>query len=169
MNAANSGSKVETHYLENPRWGYQVAISNAQLYANTFWTVFNTMIVANSIVIAGISFVSSTQSPSFFTNILALIGLLLCFIWFLFGTRHRELAAYYQLAARELEETYLSKTLRTLSRVVDFAEGRVVTIKLGQTELKRSMSFWARLTNRGFASSIIIIAFVVIYMGAFFI
>ncbi len=52
--------KIDPDELENARWGYQAALSSSISYANTFWSIFNAMLVANSFVIAAISSASST-------------------------------------------------------------------------------------------------------------
>ena len=104
MNSKTKSKKVHPDDLENARWGYQVAISSSTLFAQQFWSIFNAMLVANSIVIAGISYVKSTQSLNPFSKYVSIIGLVLCLIWFLLSKRHQEFTAYYVLSARELEE-----------------------------------------------------------------
>ena len=161
--------KVHPEELENARWGYQIATSSAILFAEQFWSIFNAMLVANSIVSAGISFVKSSESLNPFSLYLSIIGLVLCFVWFLLSRRHQEFAAYYILSAREIEERYFSNSVKTLSRGGDFGDGKSITLQLGQSETKRKLSFWARLENKVAASYLVILIFALIYIGAFFI
>ena len=132
MGKKNTDKKVHPDELENARWGYQVAISNANIFAEQFWSIFNAMLVANSIVSAGISFARSTQSTNLFSIFLSITGFVLCFVWFLLSKRHQEFAAYYVLSAREIEEQYFTKSVMTLSRGANFADGKSTTLKLGQ-------------------------------------
>jgi len=169
MKTKTTDQIVSTDELENARWGYQVAISCATLYAETIWSIFNAMLVANSIVVAGISFVGATQSLNLFIIFLQLIGLVLCFVWFLLIKRHREFTAYYVLSAREIEERYFLKSVKTLSRGGDFADGKSVILDIGQSKIKRQMSIWARLTRGEAASYIVILVFALIYISTFFI
>src|SRR5574341_1647444 len=104
--------------LENARVGYQLALTMVTELMNVIWSIFNTMLVANSIVVAGISLILSSKPSDvmFFKIILSTIGLVICLMWFFIVKRHRDYLAYYMMSARELEEKYLSNGINFLSR-----------------------------------------------------
>ncbi len=165
----SSSKEISPYEIENARLGYQVASDLASFYGGAIWSMFNAMLVANSIVVAGTTFVLSSNSPLLLLKIiLPIIGLLLCFTWFLLVKRAHEYSAYYTLSAREIEEHYLSDTVQTLSRGGAFGSGKTVTFKLGGTEEKRQMSLWARLIRNEVVSYLIILMFVAVYVGIFF-
>ena len=156
---------VDPDELENARWGYQAALSNSNSYSSIFWSIFNAMLVANSIVIAGISFASAPYPE--LAGLLSGVGLIVCYIWFLLSKRHQEYVIYYLLAAREIEEQYFSKSVKTISRGGDFADGRQITLEIGRSTSKRRLGFWARRTDGEKAPYIIMGLFAIIYLGAF--
>jgi len=131
--------------------------------------MFNAMIVANSIVVAGATFVLTSQtSLALLKGLLPIIGLLLCITWFLLVKRAHEYSIYYTLSAREIEELYLSENVRTLSRGGAFGSGQAVTFQLGGAQVTRRMSPWARSIRNEVVSYLIILIFIVVYIGVFF-
>ena len=164
-----SVKEISPNEIEDARLGYQAASDLATFYGGAIWSMFNAMLVANSIVVAGATFVlSGSSSLLLLKNLLPIIGLLLCFTWFLLVKRAHEYSAYYILSAREIEERYLSDAVKTLARGGVFGSGKVVTFKLGGTEVTRRMSFWARLIRNEIVSYLIILIFVAVYIGIFF-
>ncbi|MCC6499828.1 MAG: hypothetical protein IT313_06130 [Anaerolineales bacterium] len=157
--------KMVADELENARWGYQAAISSVTSHQDTFWSIFNAMLVANSIVIAGIGFSNS----ELFKMFLSIIGGVLCFLWLLLSKRHREYVTYYLLSAREIEERYFPNTVKTFSRGGYFAHGKTVILEIGQSEQKRQMDPLSRLIRGEAVAYFVILVFELIYIGAFFI
>lgn len=154
---------------EDARIGYQVAVDLATFYVEAFWSIFNAMLVANSIVVAGISFVLTNQPPlAVFRVLLPIVGLVLCITWWLLGKRAQERATYCILSARELEERYLGPQVRTISRGGDLADGRAVSLEIGGSQTTRRLSLWARLLRGEWTSYIVILVFVAVYVSIFF-
>ncbi len=124
------------------------------------------MLVANSVVVAGLSFVLINQGSSFYLKIfLAIIGLIICLSWFLIAKRHRDYLAYYILSARELEEKFLGNNVTTLSRGGIYSNGKSVKLTINDAEINLRMSFWSRIVKGEIASYAIILVFVAIYVG----
>ena len=90
-----SSSKKLIPDVENARLGYQVASELAAFYGGAIWSMFNAMIVANSIVVAGATFVFTGQnSLALLKMLLPIVGLLLCITWFLLVKRAHEYSSY---------------------------------------------------------------------------
>jgi amino acid permease len=156
--------------LENARVGYQAAMSTAIAVDQVIWSIFNTMIVANSIVVAGIGLVITNQpSSSLYKILLSIIGVILCFVWFFMAKRHRDYFDYLILSAREIEEKYFSQSVVTVSRSSFYSKGQAVVLRIGEEQTIRRMSFWSRLMKGEVAAYTIIIVFVVIYVSIIFI
>ena len=155
--------------VENARLGYQVASDLAAFYGSAIWSMFNAMLVANSIVVAGATFVFTGQnSLAVLKILLPIIGLLLCLAWFLLVKRAHEYSSYFTLSAREIEESYLSGSVKTLSRGGIYGKGQAVTFQLGGKSVTRRMSIWARLIRNELVSYFIILIFIAVYIGIFF-
>jgi hypothetical protein len=168
-----ASKKIETSIeteLENARIGYQVAIGLVTDLNSAIWSIFNAMLVAHSIVVAGLTLILTSQfSSSAFRTILSMVGLILCLVWFVTVKRHRDYRAYYLMTAREIEEQYFGRIVTTLSRGGEFANGKPTTLKIGGKKYVTRLSFWSRLANAESASNLIIIIFAVIYVGLFFV
>jgi len=160
-----TNKKVPPDELENARWGYQAAISSVISHQDTFWSIFNAMLVANSIVIAGIGFASS----DLFKIFLSMIGGILCLLWLLLSKRHREFVTYYLFSAREIEEEYFPNSVKTFSRGGDFAHGKSVILEIGQSKTKRQMDLLSRWIRGETVAYFVILVFELIYLGAFYI
>jgi hypothetical protein len=154
---------------DDARVGYQVAAGFSTFYSEMVWAIFNTMIVANSIVVAGISLVMTNQPSLVVLKVfLPIVGLVLCGAWFLMAKRAHEYAAYYLLSARELEEHYLSQQVKTLSRGGIFSNGGTVSLEISDGKTTRRMSLWARLLRGQWASYIVILVFLALYISILF-
>jgi hypothetical protein len=155
--------------IENARIGYQVASELSAFYGSAIWSMFNAMLLANSIVVAGLTFIFTSQNSLWLLKILLLIiGLLLCVTWFLLTKRSHEYSNYYTLSAREIEESYLGENVKTLSRGGLFGSGQAVKIKIGGVQTTHRMSILARLVKGQSVAYIIILIFIALYIGIFF-
>jgi hypothetical protein len=120
--------------LENARVGYQVAVDLWAHIGQTAWSVMSAMLVAHSIVIAGIGLaLTSSRQLTSFSIVLPVLGLVLCVTWLLLATRTFAMRTYYVLSARELEENYLAREVKTIARGGSFAEGEAVELVLKGT------------------------------------
>jgi hypothetical protein len=154
---------------ENARVGYQVALDFAAFYGGAIWSMFNAMLVANSIVVAGTVVVLSGQSSlAILKTFLSVVGLLLCVTWFLLVKRSHEYSAYYVLSAREIEEKYLSPQITTLSRGGVYGGGKAVSLHIGGALTSQRMSPWARWVKSEFLSYVVILIFAALYLMLFF-
>jgi hypothetical protein len=159
----SGGVVMENPDLENSRTAYEVASSYASMFAESFWSVFNAMIVANSIVVIGLGIVYGKNSIlKIFLNI---IGIVLCILWFLLMQRHREMERYYILSAREIEQDF--GRIQTLSRGATFSHGESVEIKIPNLPPQR-LSFLARLMRGKVYSYVIVLMFILFYVMFFF-
>jgi len=154
---------------ENARIGYQAAVDLWTYEGEQVWNRSNVMLVANSIVVAVIGLVITSQRPvPVLTVVLPITGLILCAVWFLLMKRGFDYSVYYVLSARELKEQYLADPVKTVSRGGDFASGKVVTLEIGGASITRRMSIWSRLLRAERASYIVIIVFAVLYTATLF-
>lgn len=154
---------------ENAQAAYQAAIDLWTYQGAQVWGTFNVMLVANSIIIAAIAlFITSDHKPSPLILILfALPGFLLCILWFLLTQRANEYQTYYTLSARELEERYLSKSVKTVSRGGRFGEGDPVELQIAGGSIKQQMNGWARLLSAAKIANCVIVLFGLVYFVTF--
>jgi hypothetical protein len=148
--------------MEDIRIGYQVAVNFATFHAENVWSIFNAMLVANTIVVAGGSLVASAEV------LLPVVGLALCIAWFLLINRAHAKAVYYTLSARELEERFLSHRIRIISRGGDFSDGSGVSLQIGERQTTRQMPWWVRRIRGEWITYGVIVIFMVIYICMFF-
>jgi len=160
---SKSPQKFDESECENARVGYQAAINLWTFQGAEIWARFNVMIVANSIFIGvmGLNIIDSSPIP-FLTLGLSLGGIIICVAWFLLMKRSHEYQKYYLYSARELEERYLFKSVKTVSDGRTFANGDEVK-RFRDIESKPfKMSRWSPLSAEK-ASYIVIIVFFAIY------
>jgi hypothetical protein len=155
--------------IENARLGYQVASDLSEFYGGAIWSMFNAMLLANSIIVAGVTYVlTSAGHLSLLKILLPVIGVLLCITWFLLVKRAHEYSSYYLLSAREIEEYFLKDSVKTLSRGGAFGSGEVIVFQLDGKQITRRMSIWALIIRNEVVSYLIILIFIAVYVGIFF-
>ncbi len=94
----------------NARVGYQVAMNLSTHEEQSMWTRSRVMLVANSIIIVAIGWSLNRPTPPWFRlsfALLALSGILLCFLWLCLVERTHKKADLWALCAREFERRYL--------------------------------------------------------------
>ena len=151
--------------IENARIAYQVASNLWSSGATEFWSKFNALLLANSIVI-GSTVISLTASKPFlkFPIYLSIAGIMLCILWFLLTTRSFEIMKYWIYSTREIEEKFQSAFPKTVSRGADFTDGKRVSITIsGHPNLLR-MCFFGRLLRIQWVSYLAILPFLGIHI-----
>jgi hypothetical protein len=151
---------------ENALIGYQMAIHLWTYQGEQWWTRFNIMLVANSIIVASIGFTTTSTQHNSFMLILPIVGLLLCAIWFILIRREIGYADYYVMSARELEEKYLQNSVKTVSRGGLFAEGKPVNIEIDGKLKELRMNRLARMMRAKTAGNLVILLIASIYIAA---
>ena len=152
---------------EDARVGYQVAVNLWTTMGEEGLAIFNAMLVVNSILIAVIGLtITSQERLTVFELLLPILGLLLCSIWFTLGRREAQYSDYYILCARELEEKYLSDSVKTVSRGGLFAEGQKVILEIDGKPLEVRMGKLARIFRAKNIGNWVIIILVSLYIAA---
>jgi hypothetical protein len=177
-NQINLEGEREKENKEDIRVGYRLA---TDLWINTdqhFWSMYNTMIVANSILIASVGWLFSTDHPrdpdllsllSYY--VIPILGLILCSFWFIMAVRAATYRRYYIFTARELEEKYLNVNI--LSRGGKIQTGEPIEIELrNEPKPRLKMPYIGRFHDT-WSSYIIISLFSIVYLiilikGVFF-
>ena len=152
---------------EDARVGYQIAVGLWMNESELYWARFNVMLVANSIIIAvlGLIFTSNPNNPclsSILSMILAALGFLVCLAWLLLTNRGYDYQNYYVLSARE-QESYLEKTVKTVSRGDLFAKNKCVEIRIGEKTEKVRMGRFSRMKAK-YLSVTIPVLFAIVYI-----
>ena len=161
-----SGEDVDAARRENALIGYQMAINIFWYQGEQVWARFNVMLFANSVVLGSIGLVFTSQHElDVLTLLLSITGLLLCAIWFMQMQREAEYSTYYILAARELEEKYLSDPVKTLSRGGLFAEGKPITLEIGGEPKPLRMSRLAGTLRSRTAATLVIVILAGLYIA----
>lgn len=162
-------SQTQADLKEDARVGYQAALELARSEAGLNWARFNAMVLANSIVIAMISLVlTSEKHIAHLVLILCATGLGLCGVWFLLMARGFGFERYYILSARELEEQHLKDQIKTVSRGGDFADKGSATLKISGKDFPCCMGAGGGLRART-SSYVTIVIFALLYLALAFI
>ena len=158
---------------ENARVGYQVAVELWKLEREQNFARFNVMLLANSIIVSVIALILTSQFSSSVSRVaqifmpslivfLSVMGIVLCIMSSLILIRGFEYQNYYITSAREIEEKYLSLTIKTVSGGQRFEKGDYVLFDL-EDPPKLRMGQWARLTSMQPPLQIILGFFVGLY------
>jgi hypothetical protein len=131
------------------------------------WSKFNALLVAHSIILAGIGLsmtAAADRSVGLLNKALPVAGFALCVLWYLLVKRGFDNYVYWVWSARELEERHLSDPVKTISRGGTFADGKeVVRIIVGGQERELSMPWVSGLLKAEYASYGVIIVFAGLY------
>ena len=152
----------EDQQIEKARLGYQTAIGLVGLVSQEIYSRFSAMVTANSIIIAliGWTLASEQNLPLLLALFLPIVGLVLCFLWFLFLNHGVYWQNLFRKEAIRLEKQYFSDTFKLIS---------LVTTESPQPSDKKKSKI-PKLV-RGFpfhhTSRIVIIVFAVIYIVMF--
>ncbi len=161
-----SNDIIEQSKVENARVGYQTATSLWTYEGNLLWAKFNALLIANSIVLGSIGLaMNASDRLSMFLVGMPIMGVLLCVLWFLLTKRSFDTYVYWISSAREIEEKFLSGSVRTVSRGADFAEGKPVSLQIGGELRPFQMSRWGGLLRIRIASYLIIGLFFAMYLA----
>ncbi len=110
----------EEQEFEKACIGYQTAMELLGLVSQEIYSRSSAMLIANSIIIALISWTFSSDSdlPLFLNMLLLIVGLILCFLWFLFNNHGVYWQDLFREKAIELENRYFATTFKLISLVV---------------------------------------------------
>ena len=153
--------------LETARVGYQVAVNLWMHQGRLFWTRFLTFAVANSAVLGvyGLAVrLEQVQSP-LSPIVLSCVGVTLCAAWWIITTRSLQQENSYILAAREIEEHFLSSVLTTVTRGTDFDHGEPVTFQIGGQAVPHEISFGGRQMRSRNTAYVIVYVFWTLHTG----
>ena len=161
---------------EEKAWaGYQVAVDLWTYQGQLNWNRFNVMLVVNSLIIAIISSVFSSQRPSpYLVNALALGGIGLCVAWVLLTARGFDYHRYWGLCAWELEEQHLSDVVNIVSRLDSYRIGEEIDFQGRQRETgtgvretkKHRLGRFSKVSQEPIAY-LVIMAFAIAYLLVF--
>ena len=149
----------------NARVGYQAALNLWNAQTQLAWSRFNVMIVANSIILGtiGLAIVYNRSFPPFFTQVLTLVGIVLCLVWLHAHWRAFQYIDYLVSSVRELE-SYLTDPVVTISRGALFSEGNEVTLTIDNERKKLRLSWLPRLARTESFSSFTVAGFLLLYV-----
>ena len=157
---------VDEQQIENARVGYQVATSLWSSRAGEFWSQFNAMLTANSIVLAAATVAVISQQPLLLLSLgVPFAGLALCASWLVLHTRAVGYNEYWVNSARELEEQFLNNPVRTLSRGGFFADGQTVNLLIDGKPKPLRMPWIGRMFRVRHAVRLVIAVFTVMYLA----
>jgi len=152
--------------LEIAKLGYETAIQLWAAETENRMSEYNTMLVANSLILAAIGF--SYQATSFYSLIkyfLPIMGLVICLAWYMSGKRAVERLTFFIYCARELEEKYFHSVFKHLYKGYRFGKGETIEFLHGGKSWNRRMKFWGRHVKRQFFSNLIILIFTIMYIS----
>jgi len=103
--------------LENARIGYQAAINLMIGQSQVYWSKFNALIVANSIIIVASATIITMRGNLFIIPLMiaSFIGILLNLIAIKMLERSNKFHDYWRNKAKKLEEDFLNKPVNTIS------------------------------------------------------
>lgn len=138
----------EKENKEDIRVGYRLATDLWTYTDQHFWSMFNAMLLANSILITPIGWLFAADTPidqsllSFLCfYVIPLLGIILCFIWFIMTHRAACYRRYYIFTARQLEEKYLTSIadINILSRAGAIQLGEPIEFSFKNEEKKKTI------------------------------
>ena len=134
--------------MDDVRCGYQTAVDMCIYEGELIWARYNAMLVANTLIITaiGLSFAGATRLW-LLSIVLPVVGIVLCWMWFIFAKRGADYLYYWVWSARELEQKLSNAAVKTFSRGAEFAAGRPVTFELDGKIQSLQMSYWSRTGN----------------------
>lgn len=170
---------------ENLRVGYETSIQLMIYEGGLVWSRFNTMLTTHLVLfgIIGLILTSNNEIHVYANCVLltlAIIGMILSFLWFIMTSRGFAYLQYVTLTAREYEDKFASEDLKTLKRGYDFIRDEEVTFKLPEPLNKYQRPWYARSirliknhrvnTEKSAYGTIIAIAalYVLLFVGSFF-
>lgn len=134
---ADTTERDDQNAIGNARVGYQSAISLWGHEGRFLWNKYQAMLVAHSILVAGIVHLLSGErrglSSLCLSALLDTAGLSLCFFWYVMIDRSLKWVDYWIYSARELEERWL-EPVRTIKRGGKLRSSREVHICLTKTQ-----------------------------------
>jgi hypothetical protein len=146
--------------------GYDKAIQLWEVETASRHSEYNTMLVANSLILAAIGF--SYQTTSFYPPVkyfLPIVGLVICLVWYMSGKRAVEQAVFYIYCARELEGKFFNSVFQHLYKGHLFGKGEAVEFLLEGKQRYRRMKLWGRLVRRQVFFNFIILIFAIMYIS----
>lgn len=153
--------------LEDARVGYQVASERAMRVEDHNYALSNTMLVANSVLAAAITYSASNAGLHIIGKyLLPAVGALLCVVWVLLTYRLNAFHIYYLLTAREIEEEYLAPAVVTLSRGGQLSGYMEVELLQGDDAVKLKLGKALGLVRLRRAGYYLATLFVLLYVGA---
>lgn len=151
---------------ENARVGYQSALALWGHEGRFLWNKYQAMLLANSILLAGIVRLWSggqcSASSLYISAILDVAGFVLCFFWYVMTNRSLKWLDYWLYSARELEEHWLDP-VKTISRGGRLKRGMKVDIPLTNKTKELQIRPWYGLKVH-FACYLVIGVFALIYL-----
>jgi len=169
--AEEESLKLDEETTENARVGYEVATDMWIYEGEIFWSKFNALLLANSILLGSIALASTTaidlssSAYTLFSSIVPIVGIILCLVWFQTTNRSFDFYKYWIYSARELEEQYLKNVIKTFSRGGDFAEGKEVKMKIGDEVTHFKIGRLGRFSSVKWAAHIITFLFLIVYLA----
>jgi hypothetical protein len=144
--------------------GYSTAIALMTYEGGLIWSKFNALLVANSVVVLGIT-AGAGHLRVLESRLLPAGGFVLCVLWFGLTKRAFDNYVYWILTARELEERHLAPTVTTLSRGGALAGGQTVTRNVGGRPKPIQISKPGRALTAAWNSYLVIAVFAALYLA----
>ncbi len=120
---------------EKAKLGYQMAIRMIMYEGQLIWKALALMVIINSLIFGIVVVLAQTYPGVSGRKFIPWLGILLCSCWFLVMQRLFGLYRYWFASARDLESTYLSPVVVTVSRGAAFARGDAVRVGVNDEKL----------------------------------
>jgi len=120
---------------EKAKLGYQMAIQMIMYEGQLIWKALALMVIINSLIFGIVVVLAQTYLGVSGRKFIPWLGILLCSCWFLVMQRLFGLYRYWFASARDLESTYLSPVVVTVSRGAAFARGDAVKVGVNDEKL----------------------------------
>jgi len=147
--------------LDKALTAYEVTAQLWMYEGQLTWSIFNAMLVANSIIMAA----SDLSNSDLLSLFLPLLGIVLCVIWFFFNARGFEVHDYRVLSTREIEEQHLAPVSEVVSRGARFHAGKPVKLIIDGEEITRKLTRCASIGNTKCLAYTIILMFIAAHVA----
>ncbi len=157
--------KARTEIEKHAHIAYRVAVDQLINEGNLFWSRFNVLIVANSVIVAAIGFTFKANQPLILLAVtLPIMGLVLCFLWFLMTKSGFNVCYNYSLQCREFEENHLAESARPITKAIRYSCGETITYSIPNAPILTKIDKLTRVLDIRRVSYLIIVVFAIVYL-----
>jgi hypothetical protein len=145
---------------ESARAAYDISLKLTDKLARTIWSVFAALVGTNAFFVTLATLViQRTQTSHVLVGGLAVLGIIICFAWYLITVRSFDYYGYYFAWARKLEQDAFGGTIQMIRQGEEFSRAGIAQIGAERRQLRWS----SRLFKVEWMVKLVILTFIAVY------